>query len=154
MVEVKASILDTIEARLASEENPEQEHQRHLAAMREALTFFEEWAEGQGYGCFPGGDPRRFAPDPKESTEAQRVAHRAACEAWNRGDCVQFEGSMNLNEIRYTRIDGTKRVIPARTAFVSSSVFGHGTIRWRDEEMVRARDGLRSALGCQPGGDK
>lgn len=136
-----------VEVNAKTTEDPEQEHARHLAAMREALAFFEEWAEDESYGCFPGGDPRLFTPDPADSTEGQQAAHRAACAAWDRGDHIKIAGSMNLKPIRYARKDGSKAVIPPRAAFVSSSVFGHGTIRWRDEQFVRARDGLRAALG-------
>lgn len=38
------------------------------------------------YGNFHGGDPRNFHPDPECSTEAEREAHRKACEAWERGE--------------------------------------------------------------------
>ena len=38
-----------------------------------------------GYGSFPGGDPRRFWPDPECSTEAEREAHRVACLRWDAG---------------------------------------------------------------------
>jgi hypothetical protein len=38
-----------------------------------------------GYGSFPGGDPRRFSPDPECSTEAERDAHRVACARWDAG---------------------------------------------------------------------
>jgi len=42
-----------------------------------------EWCDGrgviQGYGFFPGGDPRDFDPDPECSTEEEREAHRVAC---------------------------------------------------------------------------
>ena len=33
----------------------------------------------QGYGAFPGGDPRNFFPDHECSTEEEREAHRRAC---------------------------------------------------------------------------
>lgn len=35
-----------------------------------------------GYGSFPGGDPRNFSPDYECSTEEERAAHKAACVAW------------------------------------------------------------------------
>jgi len=46
------------------------------------------------YGYFPGGgyDPRRFKPDVEVCTDAEVQAHRAACEAWDRGErALRFE---------------------------------------------------------------
>lgn len=60
--------------------------------------------EHGGYGFFPGGDPRRFSPDPECSDDEEREAHRAACAAWDeaeraglpppesRGSCVHMPG--------------------------------------------------------------
>lgn len=50
-----------------------------------------------GYGFFPGGDPRKFAPD-GNSTPAELESHRLACEAWDQGtresspDCIHAPG--------------------------------------------------------------
>jgi hypothetical protein len=44
------------------------------------------------YGGFPGGDPRRFSPDPECSTEAQRQAHRIACQRWDAGYRDKYPG--------------------------------------------------------------
>ncbi len=38
------------------------------------------------YGGYYGGDPRRFFPDEECCTPAELAAHKAACEAWNRGE--------------------------------------------------------------------
>lgn len=43
------------------------------------------------YGGFHGGDPRDFKPDPECSTQEERAAHRAACEAWDRGERPESE---------------------------------------------------------------
>jgi len=40
----------------------------------------------QGYGNFPGGDPRRFWPDPECSTEQERDNWKAACARWDLGN--------------------------------------------------------------------
>jgi hypothetical protein len=42
--------------------------------------------EDVGYGYYPGGDPRNFSPDPECSTDEERAKHKAACEAWDRGE--------------------------------------------------------------------
>ena len=40
------------------------------------------------YGGYYGGDPRKFFPDEESCTADELAAHKAACEAWNRGDQV------------------------------------------------------------------
>lgn len=56
----------------------------------------------QGYGLFPGGDPRTFAPDPDRSSKGQRQSHRNACAAWSRGDRVEVgHGSFGLGSYSY-----------------------------------------------------
>lgn len=40
----------------------------------------------QGYGNFPGGDPRQFSPDEECSTPEERAAHERACKAWDTGN--------------------------------------------------------------------
>lgn len=40
--------------------------------------------EQQGYGFFPGGDPRNFSPDPECSTPEERENHRLACDEWEK----------------------------------------------------------------------
>ena len=129
------------------DENPEQERERHLRSMRDALAFFEEWAEAEDYGAFPGGDPRFFTPDPDASTDEERAAHKSACEAWERGDRIAFDvGPLNSTELR---VKG--RVVPPGTALVNCQVFGLGTVVRRDAEMMRVRDGLRAALASIQG---
>jgi hypothetical protein len=44
------------------------------------------------YGHFLGGDPRNFTPDVECSTEEERAAHKAACEAWDRGERPDIGG--------------------------------------------------------------
>jgi len=39
-----------------------------------------------GYGFFPGGDPRKFTPDPECSTELEQENHRKACYLWDKGE--------------------------------------------------------------------
>jgi len=55
------------------------------AALRKAFAIIAPRAEEQGYGGFPGGDPRKFSPDPECSTPEEREAHRLACAAAEQG---------------------------------------------------------------------
>lgn len=134
-----------------ADDNPAREHERHLANLRAAFAFFEEWAEGETYGTFPGGDPRLFTPSQDASTEAERKAHAEACAAWDRGDHIVYQGAVNLVEMTITKKNGEKLVMPPGTAFVSSGIFGHGTVKLRDEKMITARDGLREILATFDG---
>jgi hypothetical protein len=65
------------------EMNDESERRIASAVKRETVVREEE-----GYGLFPGGDPRRFRPDEESCTPEEIAAHRAACEAWDRGEGV------------------------------------------------------------------
>lgn len=69
--------------------------ERHAEAMSELWTLLSDIrreAEEVGYGNFPGGDPRDFSPDPECSTAEEQENHRAACEAWDRGEQTTHKG--------------------------------------------------------------
>lgn len=143
---VEIEVAERLKRRAPADENPEQERACHLANLRAALAFFEEWAADESYGAFPGGDPRLFAPDPEATTEPERAAHKAACEAWKRGERATFDvGPMNSETLI---VKGG--AVPPGTAFVHRPIFGLGTVRRVDAEMVRVRDGLRAALPAPP----
>lgn len=146
----EVSLLRSATAPEKKAENPEEELSRHVANLRAALTFFEEWAEIEDYGAFHGGDPRMFTPDPNDSTIRELTAYNAACEAWERGDRTEHgRPSLNETEIRYRDKAGKETVVEPHTAFVSGSKFGPGSYKRIDAEMVRMRDALRTALGSK-----
>lgn len=121
--------------------------EEHIENLRAALAFFDEWADMEDYGGFPGGDPRLFKPDPECSSEEERAAHKVACETWDRSEHVVFDvGPLNSEEIRYTNKSGKLVVVLAGTTFVQNQVFGLGTIRRVDPKMVLMRDAIRVAL--------
>jgi len=69
--------------------------ERYDEALDELRTLFGDMmreAEDVGYGNFPGGDPRDFSPDPECSTGVEQANHKAACEAWDRGEQTQHKG--------------------------------------------------------------
>jgi hypothetical protein len=121
-----------------------QRHQADEAALRLALPIIEGFAELRGYGSFPGGDPRLFKPDETASTEAERAAWRAACDAWDRGECPENEGSGPGVATFSDPKTGERRTT---LGLVEAKVFGLGTITYRDEDAIRARDAIRAALG-------
>lgn len=98
-----------------------------------------EFAHGESYGHFGGGDPRDFTPDPDCSTEAERAAHKAACDTWNRGAGEPVEGAHDV------RVEGDSVVVSSR------AVFGLGVQVRRDPllaafcaEMKRAAKALKA----------
>jgi hypothetical protein len=100
-----------------------------------------EWKEVESYGYFGGGDPRDFTPDPDCSTEAERAAHKAACDAWNRGAGAPVDGAHD------ERVEGDAVVVSTR------AVFGLGVQVRRDPllaafcaEMERAAKALTGDL--------
>ncbi len=79
-----------------------------------------------GYGFFPGGDPRDFAPDPDCSTEEERAQHAADCAAWNRGERPK-RATPGLEYVEagfFKQRDGTPNA--AGYAFVERSSYGLG----------------------------
>ena len=76
-----------------------------------------------GYGFFPGGDPRRFFPDPEASTDAERAKHKADCEAWDRGDMP----NVNDKAPHWTDKDGV-------VAHVTPAGYGLGVYDEDDDE--------------------
>lgn len=53
----------------------------------------------QGYGAFPGGDPRQFVPDEECSTPEEREAHERACKAWDAGVRTAVRGSHHFASV-------------------------------------------------------
>ncbi len=81
-----------------------------------------------GYGAFPGGDPRRFSPDPECSTGAEREAHRVACARWDAGYRDEYP-------THYFAQEGSTIL------HVNRSAFGLGTYDDGRPECERCHDG-------------
>ena len=60
-------------------------HEEMERARREGRVRVEVRTE-QGYGPFPGGDPRRFTPDEECSTPGERERWKLACQEAERGE--------------------------------------------------------------------
>lgn len=134
----------------------------HLAALkvactkaREALTeahvFIARAAEPEGsYGHYHGGDPRLFEPSEDECSAEEIANHKAACEAWARGERPDLPRACEPNREPITITDretGEQRTIEAGTALALYAPFGIGLITYEpDEEAVRLRDAVAAAL--------
>lgn len=121
-------------------------------ASTELLSQAEELNRNcQSYGGFCGGDPRDFHPDPECSTEEERVHHKAACEAWDRGERPEFKDRCGFQKV----MDGTLPPDASLADRVKSSElgghFGLGTTIDPDavaevERQVRMANELRALL--------
>lgn len=106
--------------------------ERYEEALDELRTLFgdiQREAEHVGYGNFPGGDPRDFTPDPDCSTAIEQANHKAACEAWDRGE--------------QTRHKGCEWVTPE---LLMRTPFGLGSYVIRDEQAADWADRLDRIL--------
>lgn len=121
-----------------------------LEALTVALAYLEEAAKPEEmYGHYHGGDPRRFSPCEDECTPEEIAAHKAACEAWERGERPDIRKACEPNReaISYTdRETGQTKTIEAGTALALYAPFGIGVNTYIDDEAVKARDLVRAAL--------
>lgn len=99
------------------------DHAPALIGARDNLRV--DYASSQTYGSFMGGDPRDFEPDPECSTEAERAAHRRACEAAERGE----PGSQDL------AVEHIRELPDGSRAFAQDQRFGLGTTRYVDVDF-------------------
>jgi hypothetical protein len=119
------------------------------AALVAALPVLEEAAETSMYGHYTGGDPRLFSPAEDECTPEEIAAHKAACEAWERGERPDIPHACepSREDIEITdKTTGEKTTIAKGTGLALYAPFGVGIQTWRDEEAMKARDLVRAAL--------
>lgn len=91
-----------------------------LAALKELLPTLREMAQPDAvYGFFHGGDPRNFQPD-GDSTDAERAAHKAACE--------EYERSQTASPSCCEHRDGI---------IINKAPFGLGVNTYQDDNAVR-----------------
>ena len=55
-------------------------------SLREVAEFLRTEGEVVGYGYGATANPHDFTPDPECCTEDEIARHKAACDAWDRGD--------------------------------------------------------------------
>lgn len=106
--------------------------------LKETLIAARQWianrAEDSSYGFFTGGDPRLFTPDAECSTSDEIAAHKAACEAWDRGERPEIKRSGRVEHISLPATD--KHPAIEGPALVCGGSFGMGVQTYRDEEAL------------------
>lgn len=118
-----------------------------LEACRDFIVAAAQ--EDQHYGFFLGGDPRLFTPD-GENEPHEHAAHKAACEAWDRGDKVPDpKPSGRIEVVTLPEMpDGKGGTIPERTgpAICCGGSYGPGTQTLVDDEAVALLAQIDAAL--------
>lgn len=111
-----------------------------LAALKAVLPLVSDMARDDAtYGYYHGGDPRDFTPDEEVCTPEEIASHRAACEAWDRGETPDPGGPHQpLTEDDALRIELSHGVarnpIPALTGHKTVAHYGMGTTSSYDSE--------------------
>lgn len=79
-----------------------------------------------GYGYYPGGDPRKFSPDPECCTVEENARWKAACEAWDRGETPD-PGGPHV-PLGHPLPDGVEPVASIIGRAEDGQTFGHHTV--------------------------
>lgn len=131
-----------------------------LVALRD--DFLPTDDEQIGYGAFHGGDPRDFTPDPECSTDEERAAHKAACDAWNRGEEIEIRGGCEYRKVEpgtalATAVEENRKgaavasVIGPDLVRVQVQTFGLGTYVCRDPQVTEIVERINAAIGALGG---
>ena len=112
-------------------------------ALIAARDYLRECANPMpSYGYFHGGDPRDFFPDAEVCTAEEMAAHKAACEAWDRGE----RPPLDVHRHELVEYEGKQAIASYAGAF------GMGTYSMRDEEAEDVLDQIEAALASLPEG--
>lgn len=131
-----------------------------LVAIRD--DFLPTDDEQIGYGAFHGGDPRNFTPDPECSTDEERAAHKAACDAWARGEEIAVRGGCEYREVEpgteiATAVEeirkeaGAAATVAPGIVRVQAQTFGLGTYVCRDPQVTEIVERINAAIGALGG---
>lgn len=108
------------------------ERERKLeGALAACLPYLEDVAVHTGYGFARPDNPHDFSPDRESCTEEEIAAHKAACEAYDRGeyDPAATLGSINGPGVHLLR-----------------APWGIGSYTMRDEQIGAIVDAARAIL--------
>ena len=123
-----------------------------IEALTVALAYLEDAAKPeQMYGHYHGGDPRRFSPAEDECSPEEIAAHKAACEAWERGERPDIRKACEPNREPVSYIDektGQTETIEAGAGLALYAPFGIGVNTYIDDDAVKVRDLVRAALSA------
>jgi len=101
--------------------------------LERALPYITEAATISGYGFHRPANPNDFFPDAESSSPEELLAHKAACEAWDRGEYKRdpsqesgWYGNMHIlkapwgiGAYQYVQEDGAKLIAEIETALAA-----------------------------------
>lgn len=123
--------------------------QKLIDALAAAIPVLQRAAQEDSiYGHYCGGDPRRFSPDVEECSPEEIAAHRAACEAWERGERPNIPKACEplRDDISFTNEKGEQETIKAGTGLALYAPFGIGVQTYIDDQAVAALESAKVAL--------
>ncbi len=130
-----------------------------MGALVAARDYLREAANPMPtYGYYPGGtDPRDFHPDSECCTPAEMAAHKAACEAWERGERpdpggphLPLGGDLPADAVAVLKVIGSGGDVVG--GHVTVAHYGIGTHSYRDEDAEDVLDQIEAAISALSGG--
>ncbi len=115
-----------------------------MGALVAAQNYIRQFTNQSTYGYFCGGDPRDFSPDAEVCTPEEIANHKAACEAWEKGDRTPPDA--HRHDLVST--DGTTTVMVSRPG-----AFGMGVYSSSDAEADDVLDQLDQAMAALGSGE-
>lgn len=126
------------EAALAAEKRKAEDAREVIGKM---LRFIDERASVSGYGFYRPANPHDFSPDHDSCSADELAAHKAACEAYDRGEYTAPKGS------EFLRDDDGKV-----TLHILRAPWGIGSYSETDPDAVPLIDAARAFLAKGDGG--
>lgn len=109
-----------------------------LAALQESRKFVERQLHDGGYGFYRPANPHDFSPDPDCCSPEEIAAHKADCEAFDRGEYIDDQAQKSgWSE------DGTMHV--------TRNSWGIGVFTYTDQEVAEAIEMIDSAIAKATG---
>jgi NAD(P)-dependent dehydrogenase (short-subunit alcohol dehydrogenase family) len=114
---------------------------RKLLAIARTFVEPEALVENDGYGYFPGGDPRRFQPDEECCKPDEIERWKADCAAWERGERPDVGGPHSYVT------DEEGRVLVR----VTRAHYGLGSYTYRNQGAIDLLAAIDAALAAAEG---
>lgn len=121
-------------------------------SLREVADFLRERSEETGYGFMRPENPHDFRPDTDSCTEAEIAAHKAACNAWDRGEYQRADApTVKAGEPLPDGVQSALVAPDGAAIHATYAPWGIGSYVMRDEEMLAMAAKLDALADELPG---